>query len=241
MVDLVALKAANTKRWENAVVTRDFSGIAKRLVGAKSRYQAVEAKTGVPWFVIAVIHMRESSQSWTRSLAQGDPIDNVSVHVPAGRGPFPTWEAAAIDALVECGPYLARKKDWSLGAALVNLELYNGAGYANMKRPSPYLWAGTNQYGSGKYVADGRYDPTHVDQQPGCAGMILAMKEIDKTITFGTPPKPIVTPPQAGGAVIAAGTVAAGIHQGWTPTTWLIVAGCVLAAAVAAYFILKRR
>lgn len=200
MVDLAALKAANEKRWANAKVTRNFSGIAKSLTGAKSRYQAVEAKTGVPWFVIAVIHERESSQSWSRSLAQGDPWSLVSVHVPAGRGPFKSWEEAAIDALVNCGPYLARQKDWSVGATLVALEKYNGIGYAAKGKPSPYLWAGTNQYTSGKYVRDGVYDPNHVDNQPGCAGMILAMMEIDKSIKFGSvatqvpSQKPVVQP-----------------------------------------------
>ena len=185
MVDLVALKAANEKRWANIKLTRDFGPIAQRLVAAKSRYQAVEAKTGVPWFVIAVIHMRESSQSWSRSLAQGDPWNQVSTRVPKGRGPFTSWEEAAIDALVNCGPYLARQKDWGLGATLVALEKYNGIGYASRGKPSPYLWAGTNQYTSGKYIRDGVYDPNAVDQQPGCAGMILAMLQIDSSISMG--------------------------------------------------------
>lgn len=88
MVDLVALKAANEGRWKVAKVTRKHESIARSLVAAKERYQAVQGRTGVPWPVIAVIHERESSQSWGRSLAQGDPWDRVSTHVPAGRGPF---------------------------------------------------------------------------------------------------------------------------------------------------------
>src|SRR5689334_9346136 len=169
MVDLVALKAANEKRWQNAKAIRNFAGLARALLRAKTRYQAVEAKTGVPWPVIAVIHERESSQNWGRSLAQGDPWDRVSVHVPAGRGPFTSWEAAAIDALVRCPPYIARNKDWTIGGTLTRLEEYNGLGYANKEKPSPYVWAGTNQYTSGKYVRDGVYDPNYVDRQPGCA------------------------------------------------------------------------
>lgn len=193
MTDLVALKAANAKRWANAKLTRNFTAYAKTLVGAKARYQAVEAKTGVPWFVIAVIHMRESSQNWGGSLAQGDDWRRVSVHVPAGRGPFKSWEEAAIDALVKCAPFLASKKDWSAGGALTNLEAYNGIGYAARGVPSPYLWAGTNQYIAGKYVADGKYDPNHVDTQPGCAGLLMAMMALDPTITF-TGAKITITP-----------------------------------------------
>jgi lysozyme family protein len=58
MADLVALRAANEKRWANAKVTRDLAAIAKRLVASKSRHQAVSVRTGVPWAVIAVIHQR---------------------------------------------------------------------------------------------------------------------------------------------------------------------------------------
>ncbi len=184
MTDVNALAAANAQRWVNAKLNRNFASLANALVAAKPRYQAVEAKTGVPWWAIAVIHMRESSQNWQRSLAQGDPWDRPSVHVPAGRGPFASWEEAAIDALVNCGPYLARKTDWSTGAALANLELYNGAGYVNRGLPSPYVWAGTDQYKSGKYVADGKFDPSVADVQPGCAGLLKAMMAIDPTITF---------------------------------------------------------
>jgi hypothetical protein len=128
MTDLAALRSANTKRWANARLTRNFSFVAKHLVSpsAKSRYQAVAAKTGVPWAAIAVIHERECSQDWTGSLAQGDPWNRVSVHVPAGRGPFRSWEDAAVDALVNCAPYAARNEDWSIGGTLTKLEEYNG-------------------------------------------------------------------------------------------------------------------
>ena len=196
-MDITPLKAANARRWANAKVTRNFSGIAKSLVGSKARYQAVEEKTGVPWFVIAVIHERESSQNWGRSLAQGDPWHKVSTHVPKGRGPFTSWEAAAIDALVSCAPYAARNRDWSAGGALTLLESYNGLGYYRKGIPSPYLWSGTDQYRAGKYVADGVFDPRHVDKQPGCATLIRAMMAIDPTITFtGVKITPIVTPTQ---------------------------------------------
>lgn len=50
MVDTNALATANAKRWANAKVTKNFTGIAKALLAAKPRYQAVEARTGVPWW-----------------------------------------------------------------------------------------------------------------------------------------------------------------------------------------------
>jgi lysozyme family protein len=196
MTDLNALKAANANRWAKAKLTRSFSGVAKQLVEAKTRYQSVEAKTGVPWSFIAVAHERESSQNWNGSLAQGDPWNKVSVHIPAGRGPFKSWEDAAIDALVNCAPFAARHEDWSIGGTLTMLEQYNGLGYANRGRPSPYVWSGTDQYVSGKYVKDGVYDPNVVDKQLGCAGLLIAMMAIDPTITFdGIIPSPLPPKP----------------------------------------------
>jgi lysozyme family protein len=190
MTDLIALRAANAKCWAIAKLTRNFALVASRLVApnAKQRYLAVSAKTGVPWWFIAVIHQRESSQDWARSLAQGDPWNRVSVHVPAGRGPFNSWEEAAIDALANCAPYAARNKDWSIGGTLTKLEEYNGLGYASRGMPSPYLWSGTDQYRSGKYVRDGLYDPNAVDGQLGCAGLLLAMIALDPSISFGKSP-----------------------------------------------------
>jgi lysozyme family protein len=189
MTDLVALKAANEQRWAKAKLTRNFGSIAQHLVAPKLRYQAVSANTGVPWAVIAVIHERECSQDWMGSLAQGDPWNRVSVHVPAGRGPFKSWEDAAVDALVNCAPHAARNKDWSIGGILTLLEEYNGLGYAFRGVPSPYLWSGTDQYRSGKYIRDGVYDPDAVDSQLGCAGLLMAMMTLDRSIGFvGKPP-----------------------------------------------------
>ncbi|MEY9614271.1 lysozyme family protein [Bradyrhizobium elkanii] len=176
----------------------------KRLTAsdAKARYQSVSAKTGVPWAFIAVAHERESSQNWNGSLAQGDPWNQESTHVPKGRGPFKSWEDAAVDALVNCAPRAALNKDWSIGGTLTMLEQYNGLGYANgpsgwvgkpytasrkqrfPSQPSAYIWGGTDQYVAGKYVADGVYDSTVVDQQLGCAGMLLAMMSLDPSISF---------------------------------------------------------
>ena len=186
MIDLNALTRANAARWSSVKPTRkaEAARIALRLSKARQRYQAVERETGVPWPAIAVIHERESSQDWKASLAQGDPWNRVSVHVPAGRGPFASWEAAAIDALVKCSPYLARQRDWSIAAALTALETYNGIGYAARGVPSPYLWAGTNQYRAGKYVRDGVYDPGKVDPQLGCAALLIALMEIDPEISL---------------------------------------------------------
>lgn len=212
MTDLNALIAANAKRWQNAKVTRgpEFGPVAKRLCASKDRYLVIAATTGVPWFVIAVIHEREASQRFDRQLGQGDPLNQVSTHDPKGRGPFlnhpndlPGQDAfyrGAVDALTDCGPFAARWSDWSAGGTMALLEQYNGLGYAAKGLPSPYVWSGTDQYRSGKYVADHVFDPAVVDSQLGCAGLIKAMMAIDPTITFTgaiiIPAKPLPVPPE---------------------------------------------
>ena len=199
MADIAALIAANQRRFAVArLLTAKggaFRATARRLVAERDRYQRVARMTGVPWYVIAVIHEREASQRWDASIAQGDSWNHVSTHVPRGRGPFASWENAAIDALVNCAPYAARNKDWSVGGTLTKLEEYNGLGYASRGRPSPYVWSGTDQYVSGKYIRDGVYDPDTVDSQLGCAGLLLAMMGLDPTIALtGMTISPATTP-----------------------------------------------
>jgi lysozyme family protein len=196
MIDFNALKEANARRYANAKTRRDFTAVAKQLIApeARARYVTVSVRTGVPWWFIAVVHEREASQRWDTQLGQGDPLHSVSVHVPAGRGPFKTWEDGAYDALVNCAPHAAGNHDWSAGAALTMLEQYNGLGYAAKGQPSPYVWSGTDQYVSGKYVRDGVYDPSAVDVQLGCAGLLMTMSTMDLSVKFGPVAPPKLTP-----------------------------------------------
>src|SRR6185437_6209057 len=188
MIDFDRQKSAELKRWQAAKVKPAWqpliADVARHMVdaAAKPRYQAVAHATNVPWPAVAVIHHRESSQSWAASLAQGDPWNKPSIHVPKGRGPFKSWEDAAIDALTNCPPHAARWEDWSIGGAICALEAYNGEGYWDRDEPSPYLWASTNQYVRGKYIADGHFDPFAVDHQLGCVALLVRMVAIDETI-----------------------------------------------------------
>lgn len=201
-MDTGPLIFANAKRWSTALVMPSkvsaFSQVAQRLCAssARSKYADIQRATGVPWWIIAVIHERESGQNWACSIAQGDSWNRVSTHVPAGRGPFGSFSEAAVDALNNCPPYAAKWKDWSPGGALTLLEQYNGLGYARKGLPSPYIWAGTDQYSKGKYVSDGHFDPNAVDQQLGCAGLIKAMMKLDATVLAyqPTPAPPLVAP-----------------------------------------------
>ncbi len=247
MSDYSALIAANETRWHAAKLTRSFSMTASKILAGKPRYQIVEKRTNVPWWVIGVIHEREASCSWSANIAQGDPWNKVSVHVPAGRGPFQSWEEAAYDALVNCDPHAAEWKDWSAGGTMTILERYNGLGYYNKGLPSPYIWSGTDQYVKGKYVADGVFDPNAVDSQLGCAGLLLTMQAIDHAIVIGEPrPVPEPVPPthptnaqHAGAAAAVFAAIAALINANTFGQVFAIV--LIAAIIIAVIYLAKRK
>lgn len=197
---VAVLVAANAKRWAamhiKAERLAEIDAAAARLCAAdaKARYVQIAAATGVPWHVVAVIHEREAGgpPHWDRQLAQGDPLDEVSTHEPKGLGPFhnhpddpPGQDAfyrGALVALKDAPPQLAKWTDWSAGGTLAALETMNGLGYANQGVPSAYIWSGSDQYVSGKYVRDHVYDPNAVDVQLGCAPLISRMMALDPSI-----------------------------------------------------------
>lgn len=169
------------------------NSIAAKLIRHQANYQAAEQKTGVPWAVIAAWHNRESGADFNTQLAQGDPLNRVSTHVPPGRGPFSTWEDGAYDALVTL-KHLDRVTDWSPERICYETERYNGFGYRN-NHPSvlsPYLWSFSNHYSRGKYVADGQFSSDAVDQQCGAIPLIrkLMGAELPKTAPSPQPPPP---------------------------------------------------
>jgi lysozyme family protein len=148
----------------------------------KDRYLEVERATGVPWFVIGAIHFKEATCNWKSVLHNGEQIVGTgrkTTIVPIGRGPFDTWQEAAIDAMK--GESLGKIKDWELGAMLMACEKYNGWGYqtgAGKAENSPYLWARSNINDDfGKYVRDGVFDPNATTQKT--TGLAVILKELE--------------------------------------------------------------
>lgn len=182
----------NLDRWNAARFTKStqINAQAVKIEANRTRYENVSKQTGVPWDVIAVIHYRESSGSFAGVLHNGEKIIGTgkkTTLVPKGRGPFSSWEQAAVDALMNCHPFAGKNKDWSIAGTLDLLERYNGLGYRNKGLPSPYLWAGTDQYVKGKYVADGKYDPNFVDQQLGVAALLMKLRDGQASTQAPTP------------------------------------------------------
>lgn len=225
------LKEANFKRWQEMKINpgkaQQFKNVADKILMNKNRYMFVAAKTNVPWEVIGVIHYRESSCNFNTYLGNGEPLSRKTRLVPKGRGPFATWEDGAVDALMNASPKAGLNKDWSIGGTLDIVEKYNGLGYARMGKPSPYVWAGTNQYTQGKYVADGKYDPSHVDTQLGCAGILNQLGYKTPVISVNA---------SATTTAVAAGTAAAtyGLNRYGLPEAWNFVTDHWVALAIGA-------
>jgi lysozyme family protein len=157
----------------------EFHELARFAVAHKEKYQNVEAETGVPWSMVAVIHRRESSADFTCYLGNGQSLRIRTTLVPRGRGPFPDFVAGAVDALKI--DQLTNQRDWRLEKQLFFLTAFNGWGYGCN---SPYIWGGTNQQKIGKYVQDRVYDPHVWDKQPGCAPMLAEIEKLDPSVVF---------------------------------------------------------
>lgn len=164
---------------------KEFTIAAETIFAHKDIYKDIELFTTVPWYLIAILHLRESDMDFKTYLGNGDPLSRQTVNVPAGRGPF-TGEHAfrdgAIDALKVDG--LSSVKDWRLEKILYYCEIYNGAGYDMRGLPSPYVWGGTNIQKAGKYVSDGRFSSSAWDGQPGCAAILKTLMAVDPSIVL---------------------------------------------------------
>ena len=151
----------------------------------KERYEKVAkwVNPNMPYWFIGILHYRESSLNFAGVLHNGQKIIGTgkkTTWVPKGRGPFISWEDAAIDALRIKG--YQNHQDWSVGACLEKAERYNGLGYRSRIgnhgkiELSPYIAAYTNLHDeNSKYWSDGKYKKTAPEKQLGVASIMLAL------------------------------------------------------------------
>ena len=139
----------------------------------RRRYERVAAQTNMPAELIAALHWRESSGNFNTYLHQGDPLGKPAVNWPNNIPVFHKWEDAAIHAL---GMKENFQEDLGVSAdttdaALMGLyaEGFNGFGYRKTrdKVNTPYVYSGTSAYSKGKFVSDGYFSKSTVDQQVG--------------------------------------------------------------------------
>jgi lysozyme family protein len=196
------------KLWDTMRVIRDDAELTRlttKVNNNRKMYENVERAIGVPWQMVAVIHIREAGEQdigrWTGVLHNGENIVGTGRKtrlVPAGRGPFATWLDAAVDALKLQG--FDKYTDWTIARVLWALEPFNGYGYRNKGLRSPYIWASTNHQQLGKYVRDGVFDANVMDSQIGCAALLKYLefggkaKEVPPVVMPTPTPVPTVQP-----------------------------------------------
>jgi lysozyme family protein len=160
----------------------------------QARYEAVGVATGVPWFVVGILHAVEAAFNFRAHLHNGDPLDQRTVNVPKGRPkdgdpPF-TWEASAADAISLSMGAQDKAKKWKLEELLEFFEAYNGFGMRTRRFPNPYLWSGSTHYEKGRYVANAVFDPEGVYNMVGTAVLLkFAVEQSELVKHLGEKPE----------------------------------------------------
>ena len=157
---------------------------AANIAANRPAYAEIETATGVPWFVIGILHGLECTFSFEKHLFNGDPLSDYTKRHPRdhprdkGSPPF-SFKDSAVAALDY--DKFSRRSDWSLARTLFRLEGFNGMSYrTKYEMATPYLWSFTSHYDIGKYKEvlqpDGRYksvfDPSLRSKQCGSAAML---------------------------------------------------------------------
>lgn len=218
---------------------------AELLEKHKAVYQDISNATGVPWWAIGVLHLREAGAQdvgrWQCVLHNGERIIGTGHKtrlVPAGRGPFNNFKDAAIDALKIKG--FINRDEWKTNPieflAYIS-EKFNGFGYRTYKKiVSPYLWGGTTVQQKGKYVADGKYDPNHWDTQLGTMCILKALLKEPGPVKTEVKTAPAVVMAASTGTAIAVATNSAPSHG-----LWIGLAVAVVIAVGGVVYLMNRR
>lgn len=160
---------------------------AEELLAHKERYFAACRRSGIPALWYLVINERESGSDFGTYLGNGQSLHRVTTLVPAGRGPWATWEDGAIDATTYDHVGRPGPEGWTWAWFLYRCEAWNGFGPRLHGKHTGYLWSGSNIYdaepeGGGKYVADGVWDASAHDAQLGCYPLARAVLQLDPSM-----------------------------------------------------------
>lgn len=197
MVNMESTRSGYAQNFDRAAILTDKAKGANKHANTirinKGTYQDIQRRTaaagqtkGVPWFVVGVLHMRESNYDFDTHLHNGNSLNARTVDEPAGRPatgspPF-TFIDSAVDALTMKG--LHKVKRYSVERTCYQVEGYNGFGVMlyHANHLTGYLWAWTQLYTGGKYGSDNHWTESLWDKQPGCIAVLKALAEQDKEV-----------------------------------------------------------
>jgi lysozyme family protein len=183
-----ALAPSYERLWAELVPTPShvpaLTKICQTLLAHKATYQQVSQTVwGSPdyWWYVAITDQMEGGGGAKTYLGNGQSLAYKTTEVPAGRGPFASFHAGAVDALKGVSA------PTSIAHAAYLWEGYNGWGYLSKPINDPYLAAQSNEYTSGKYIADHVYDANAVSQQPGALTLLKVLVGLDPTLFAQAP------------------------------------------------------
>lgn len=147
-----------------------------KMLANKSQYDQIAHAVNCDWQLVAAIHYREASLRPNVYLHNGQTLGQTTTIVPKGIFfPSGAFVEASIDAIK-----VRAKNVKGLAACCAMSEKHNGLGYRKHGVYSPYVWASTNIYTSGMYIADGKFDSTKSDSRLGTAAIYLCLAELTK-------------------------------------------------------------
>jgi lysozyme family protein len=121
---------------------------------------------------LALVHIMEADGDMNKQILNGQPVTEKTTIAPEGWGPWKSWKESTF-AVVDSRPYIKNAVTGEL--ILWYMEKWNGWGYAKQGKHSPYIFGGTDLCeNSGKYIADGVYDP-HAETKQAGAAVLLAV------------------------------------------------------------------
>lgn len=171
--------------YRDAVLRPDMSSsvaaAARRIAANRARYEPIAVATGVPWYVIGILHAVQCEMQFDRNLRDGVPLARSSDRAE-------TFEDAAIQALRSVG--LDRIRDWSIARVAWALETWNGLGYRREGIHSPFLWSGTTMYESGLFIAPGVFSRVTVAKTCGGMAILKMLLEIEPLAVDIDRPRP---------------------------------------------------
>lgn len=176
------------EHWNSMVVLEDWKPRvlyeARRVLARMDVNKRVQKVSGVPWVFTACVHELEGDSNPKVQILNGQRWDRVTTIEPVGRGPWPSWEAAAVHALKykrekdKSWRPLDELTDWTIALLLREWERWNGGGYLTRGLPSPYVWSATKRgLGVGYYESDGKYNAKAASEQVGCAALLKQIIE----------------------------------------------------------------